>query len=111
VNVYNKFLDAILGTSFFGEFSCNDVNNVNLTNSVSVHVLDYILRAIVENVIDWQWSSFLSKQVPPQYMEELRGIHDGGKAAGINFYNVDVLVSRVITLANAPGDVRHRPLH
>jgi len=40
-------------------------------------------------------------------MQELQGLKAGGKAAGVGpLYNVDQLVTRIILLANAPGDVR-----
>lgn len=63
------------------------------------------LQALVEEFMDWQWNSFLSKDVPQEYMDELKGATDGGKAAGVSG-DVGVALSRGITLANLPGDVQ-----
>jgi hypothetical protein len=52
--------------------------------------------------IDWQWNSFLSKQLPDDYKQELSGLTAGGHAAGLKV-DVGVLAGRGITFANLPG--------
>ena len=41
-----------------------------------------ILVNLLCKVIDWQWYGYLSKAMPPEYMEELEGIEQGMKDAG-----------------------------
>jgi hypothetical protein len=52
--------------------------------------------------LDWQWSSYLSIHCPKDFLEELRGIRDGGNAIGCA--DMDKFASRFITLANFPSD-------
>jgi len=52
-------------------------------------------------LLDWQWKDFLSKETPQEFMEEIQGIGDGGRAAGVP--DLDKIVSRFIILANMPG--------
>jgi len=54
--------------------------------------------------LDWQWKSFLSKQIPAGYVEELRGLGDAGHELGLKD-QLNTLVARGITLANFPGDI------
>eukprot|EP01027_Heterolobosea_sp_BB2_P016936 GEZU01024037.1.p1 GENE.GEZU01024037.1~~GEZU01024037.1.p1 ORF type:complete len:527 (+),score=161.19 GEZU01024037.1:76-1656(+) len=68
----------------------------------SEHFKDYIYDSLVV-FLDWQFESFLSKQIPQEYVDELNGIRDGGAAIGID--ELDTLVKRVITVSNFPGDV------
>lgn len=65
-------------------------------------LLDELAWAAGERLIDWQWDRYLSAQLPQQYKDELRGIADGAAAAG--FPLVGRYVTRIILLANAPGD-------
>jgi hypothetical protein len=62
------------------------------------------LQELTEMFLDWQWNEYLSKDVPEQYMDELRGLTDGGIASDAG--DVGILSSRGITLANLPGDVQ-----
>eukprot|EP01034_Spumella_vulgaris_P024804 gene24804-31185_t len=60
------------------------------------------LTEVVNIFIDWQWNSFLSKQLPDEYKQELEGMSAGGKAAGLKV-DIGVLAGRGITFANLPG--------
>lgn len=61
------------------------------------------LKSAVGVVLDRQWTNWLSKQVPQDYMDELSGIKDGGNARG--FKDLEAYVTRTITLANFPGSI------
>ena len=63
-------------------------------------------KAALEVVIDWQWSSTLSKAVPFNMVEELNGFADGCMSARpLDGQFCQHLVGRTQVLANAPGDV------
>ena len=47
---------------------------------------------------------YQSKQLPEEYKTELRGLADGGKAAGCS--ECGNYVNRAVVLANAPGDLK-----
>jgi hypothetical protein len=81
-SVYTTFLGALLGNK----------------------TIDKALHLVLGKALDWQWKQYLSKQVPAEYLEEIAGIEAGAKARG--FASVGKIISRVIVLANAPGDVK-----
>lgn len=58
---------------------------------------------IIVNFLQFEWNAYLSVQVPSDFKEELRGLGDGGTAAGLS--NLSSLVANAITLGNFPGDV------
>ena len=63
-------------------------------------------QAALEFVIDWQWSSVLSVQVPAVMKDELAGFAEGCKAALPRETRFcEHAAGRVILLANLPGDV------
>eukprot|EP01121_Diplochlamys_sp_Union-15-3_P022670 TRINITY_DN972_c0_g1_i1.p1 TRINITY_DN972_c0_g1~~TRINITY_DN972_c0_g1_i1.p1 ORF type:complete len:422 (-),score=61.99 TRINITY_DN972_c0_g1_i1:2-1267(-) len=57
----------------------------------------------LEFFLDWQWTDYLSLQITQEFRDELRGLRDAGIAH--NYANLDVLVQRIITISNFPGDV------
>ncbi|EFA81482.1 hypothetical protein PPL_05470 [Heterostelium album PN500] len=59
---------------------------------------------VLELFLDWQFKDFLSKQLPQQYFDELRGLSDGANEAGMP--DVSVLAIRTMTIANFPGDIQ-----
>lgn len=61
---------------------------------------------IVGEFLRWQWRDWLSKQVPEEYFEELRGLTDGAYAAGVKS-DVGDLSAQGIVLANFPGDLKN----
>ena len=64
-------------------------------------------KAALEVVIDWQWRSTLSKQVPTEMVDELVGFAEGCKVAlplHIGSF-CERVAGRMQTLANLPGDV------
>lgn len=58
--------------------------------------------ALVGKVLDWQWDDYLSKQLPQEYLDELKGLTAGGLSIGLK-HDVGRLASRGIVLANLPG--------
>lgn len=60
--------------------------------------------AVIGLALDWQWRDFLSKELPQDYMEELRGLGDGGATVGAP--KAGAMAQRMIVLANAPGDLK-----
>jgi len=64
-------------------------------------------RAALELVIDWQWKSVLSQQVPAAMADELDGFAKGCTAAlgSSHARFCEHASSRIILLANMPGDV------
>jgi len=68
------------------------------------HFLPYSWEQFVlEEFLDWQWDSYLSKQVPKEYFEELKGVKDGAEARG--FYNIEKYIQRIYVISNFPGDI------
>lgn len=57
-------------------------------------------------LLDWQWRDYLSKQVPQDYIDELRGMTDGGFASG-QTEDVGLYASRGIVMANLPGSLEN----
>eukprot|EP01031_Cornospumella_fuschlensis_P030485 gene30485-36846_t len=64
------------------------------------------IAALIGEFLDWQWTDYLSKQVPQDYMDEIRGITAGGKAAGLK-KDVGAITGWGITLANFPGSLEN----
>ena len=64
-------------------------------------------KAVVELVLDWQWKSTLSKQVPSEMMEEFAGFAEGCKVI-MPFLHArfcEHSAGRMQVLANLPGDL------
>jgi hypothetical protein len=53
---------------------------------------------------DWQWSSFLSQQLPQEYKDELEGVAAG--CASIHVSDCKLYTSRMIMLANFPTNFK-----
>lgn len=53
--------------------------------------------------LDWEWEHYLSKMIPTEYVEELRGVGDAGRAHGVD--ELEALVRRGMVVANFPGDI------
>ena len=95
--VYTTFLSALLGNS----------------------TLDKGLEAVLGRALDWQWDSYLSKQVPPDFMEEIEGIAQGGAARGVadagkivtrrDFPSTPLLRSGLLTLPKGSSPLPTRP--
>lgn len=62
-----------------------------------------VLNGVLEALLVWQWDIALSKQVPPQYLEEMEGITKGALAAGVK-RDVGAVAAMAVVLANLPGD-------
>jgi len=78
--MYWTFLERMLGDSFEDEF----------------------FEEVLGPALDWQWDGWLEGELPQEYIQELAGIGLGAKAAGVD--GVDLMVQRIVTLANMPGD-------
>ena len=48
--------------------------------------------SLTEAFLDWQWSDYLCKQVPQEYMDELDGLRAGGEEVGVS--DLDKMTSR-----------------
>jgi hypothetical protein len=69
-------------------------------------LLGKLEQAALEVVVDWQWKSALSKQVPSEMAEELAGFAEGCKAAlPLHKSFCERGAGRFQTLANLPGDL------
>eukprot|EP01028_Stygiella_incarcerata_P006231 TRINITY_DN2551_c0_g1_i2.p1 TRINITY_DN2551_c0_g1~~TRINITY_DN2551_c0_g1_i2.p1 ORF type:complete len:515 (+),score=117.18 TRINITY_DN2551_c0_g1_i2:142-1686(+) len=78
---------------------CKDVYETFLK-----HFLKSELEVLAFGVfLDWQWDTFLSKQIPGEFVDELRGFEMAGKETGIP--DLHRYVARIVTLSNAPGDM------
>jgi len=56
--------------------------------------------------LDWQWDNYLSKEVPAEYLDEIKGLTAGGKAARVKG-DVGLTASRVTVIANFPGSLEN----
>lgn len=65
------------------------------------------VQKLVNVFLDWQWSDYLSKQVPPNYLDELKGLSAGGLAAGLGVHDVGKIAARGVVLANLPGSLEN----
>jgi len=74
----------------------------------STSVIGYAERSALEALLDWQWSAYLSKQVPPEYMTEFDGFAAGCKTALGPLHGswCEKAMGRLQVLANFPGDVK-----
>ena len=69
--------------------------------------LNKIEKAAVELIVDWQWASALSKQVPARFADELAGFADGcSQALPSEARWCSKAAGRLQVLANLPGDVK-----
>eukprot|EP00762_Andalucia_godoyi_P006683 ANDGO_06147.mRNA.1 hypothetical protein len=82
------------------------------------HVLPSTLELdVLEGLVDWQWREFLSRRVPKEQLDEIAGIEAGCKSASVleshdaftsnnnASLSCSTIVARILTLANAPGDL------
>eukprot|EP01114_Cavostelium_apophysatum_P014540 TRINITY_DN379_c0_g1_i1.p1 TRINITY_DN379_c0_g1~~TRINITY_DN379_c0_g1_i1.p1 ORF type:complete len:548 (+),score=118.60 TRINITY_DN379_c0_g1_i1:165-1808(+) len=65
---------------------------------------DELIIDAIQPALDWQWDNWLSAEVPTEFLEEIAGIGVGGHQVGV--LDLDRIVTRVICLANAPGDMQ-----
>ena len=65
-------------------------------------------QSAVEALLDWQWSKFLSKQVPEVYLTEFDGFASGCKSAlgPVHDSWCTHAMGRLQVLANMPGDIK-----
>ena len=55
----------------------------------------------IELFLDWQYESFVSKQLPMEFLEELRGIDKGGREEG--FKLLGRYFKRTLVISSFPG--------
>jgi len=107
---YPVYLVSLKGSRYqmgydYGYMLANEIQEVY---TLFMHALlpspsDEPIEKAIEDALDWQWNDYLSVELPEQYKQELQGITDGGRDAGND--QIGNIITRVITLANAPGDV------
>lgn len=56
--------------------------------------------------LDWQWDNYLSKAVPPEYMDEMSGLTAGGMKAHVKG-DVGKTAQRATVIANFPGSLEN----
>lgn len=61
---------------------------------------------IINKFIDWQWRAYMSKQLPIEYNEELRGLTEGGKKGNYD-EDVGLYAKRCIVMTNLPGSLEN----
>lgn len=67
--------------------------------------LDDAGAALVNKFIDWLWFQFLLEHVPPQFLDELQGMHDYHvKHGSTDLVDTDVVARRFYTVSNLPAD-------
>jgi len=86
---------------FFGG-SINALYWKFLKNIIGTTWSDEALELIIGPALDWQWDTYLSAELPQEYKEEIAGIAAGGASIGVQ--DLDKYFSRVVVLANLPGD-------
>lgn len=99
---YNQGVDAAI---LFGSETI--VNYQHLFDALfkDYPKLEPKLQQITEEFMDWQWNKYLSKDVPQEYLDELKGLTDGYNSLNKNdSKDLGAIISRGITLANLPGD-------
>lgn len=99
---YDQGYDA---ATLFGKQIADNYQNLFDGLFKDMSRLEPKLQPVVEAFLDWQWTSYLSKEVPQEYIDELAGLSAGGIAAGVTSVDVGKASSWGITLANMPGDV------
>jgi len=63
-----------------------------------------IMAHLLSVFLDWQFNDYMKPHIPAEYLEELRGFSEGGKAAGMH-RDVGAVASWGIVLANFPSDI------
>eukprot|EP00010_Vexillifera_abyssalis_P007330 CAMPEP_0201546194 /NCGR_PEP_ID=MMETSP0173_2-20130828/2558_1 /ASSEMBLY_ACC=CAM_ASM_000268 /TAXON_ID=218659 /ORGANISM="Vexillifera sp., Strain DIVA3 564/2" /LENGTH=471 /DNA_ID=CAMNT_0047954801 /DNA_START=123 /DNA_END=1538 /DNA_ORIENTATION=- len=85
----------------------------NLVGQEAIDAYEYVLhkagvgliaKKALESFLDNQWSQWLSKSVPQQYIEEFQGMLQESKKLGLK-PTIDKVVQRVTVLANLPSDL------
>jgi len=59
----------------------------------------------MEMYLDWQYSSYVRKYIPVQFLQEINGIKDGGNKAGIK--KLKKYIERTLVLSNFPGALQN----
>lgn len=84
VENYNNLMVAMLGNEWWEPF----------------------VQGLLSKFLDYQWTNYLSKQLPQEYKDELAGMTAGGKAAGLK-HDIGHVAGWGITLANFPGSLEN----
>jgi hypothetical protein len=58
---------------------------------------------LISRFLDWQWDNYLGVAVPTEYLDELKGMTEGGKTVSSISDDIGKVASRGIVLANLPG--------
>lgn len=65
---------------------------------------DIVDIPLLEEALDWKWSVNNLPYLPIEYLGELSGIKRGGNDANVGV-ELDKVVSRLVLISNAPGNV------
>ena len=57
----------------------------------------------MESFLDFQYEVYVKKQLPLEFLDEIRGIHFGGAKKGHKMLNV--YIERVLVISSFPGDI------
>jgi hypothetical protein len=55
--------------------------------------------------LDWQFNSYVVRQIQPEFQDELLGLRDAGYKTGN--YDLHRLVKRILVVSSYPGDIRY----
>ena len=65
--------------------------------------LEPSLQAVTEAFLQWQWNDYLSVEVPEEYLEEIRGLEDGGASIGIK--GVGAMITKYLDHTSSLGNM------
>lgn len=60
---------------------------------------------IIELFLDWQYEAYVRKQLPMEFLEELKGIAKGGKEEGYRM--LAVYFQRTLVISSFPGAIQN----
>ena len=60
---------------------------------------------MIEAFLDWQYDSYVRKQLPIEFLDELKGIKKGGKSRG--FKMLSIYFERILVVSSFPGSLQN----
>lgn len=101
-------LIELVGTHYEVGYAYGDLLGPHILETYDIflkgEISNPIERHIMEMFLDWQYDSMIVKQIPNDFLEELRGIQNAGfKVHKIS--RLRNLVERVLVISSYPGDV------
>lgn len=107
-----QLIDLTASTSFQQGFDMGymlGAQSIENYNMVVVYLLgdewwEPPVARLMNLFLDWQWDNYLSKQVPAEYLDEIKGLTEGGRKAGVKG-DVGRTATRATVIANFPGSL------